>query len=351
MKATSQPWGTTKSGTPVSLYTLTNGRMEVRVTNLGGIIVAILVPNKAGKLADVVLGKDTLADYEAGHPFFGPITGRYANRIANAAFTLNGVEHKITKAGKGPHSLHGGASGFDKKVWEAQTVTEEGRVGVIMHHTSPDGDEGYPGELRCTVSYWLTPDNTLRLDYEATTSKPTVVNLTNHSYFNLGGHESGDILNHELTLHADRYTVTDEDLIPTGELASVAGTPLDFTQAKRIGERIDADFQALKFGHGYDHNYVLTSQSSGLKPCALAKDPRSGRVMEVRTTCPGVQLYTANHMKNTPGKDGVIYGTRQAFCLETQHFPDSPNKPSFPPTTLNPGEHYRQSTTFTFSAE
>lgn len=352
MKVTSAPWGKTSKNEDVTLFTLQNGAVEAQITNYGGIIVSLKVPDRNGKTADVVLGKDTLAEYEAGHPFFGTITGRYANRIANGSFQIDGRTYQINRRGDKGHSLHGGVEGFDKKVWTAEAVTKQGEsVGVVMRYTSADGEEGFPGELKCVVSYWLTKDQTLRIDYEATTSKPTVVNLTNHSYFNLGGHDSGDILDHVLTLHADRYTVTNKDLIPTGEVALLKGTPLDFSTATRIGERIDVDFEALKFGLGYDHNYVLGSAGAGLKPCALVKEPNSGRVMKVATTCPAVQLYTANHMNKVAGKGGAVYPLRAAFCLETQHYPDSPNHPSFPTTLLRPGEPYRQSTTFRFSAE
>lgn len=352
MNVSTEPWGKTKENEAVTLFTLENGGIKVRLINLGGIIVSIMAPDRQGKLADVVLGKDSLAEYEAGHPFFGPITGRYANRIANGSFSIDGQTFQIAKRKGSQHALHGGVEGFDKKVWDAETVTKDGEVvGVVMRYTSADGEEGFPGELKCVVSYWLTKDQTLRIDYEATTSSPTVVNLTNHSYFNLGGHDSGDILDHVLTLHADRYTATDKDLIPTGKLVALDGTPLDFRAATRIGERIDADFEALDFGSGYDHNYVLAAAGEGLKPCARVIDPRSGRVMEVQTTCPAVQLYTANHMKEVAGKAGAVYGKRAAFCLETQHYPDSPNHPHFPSTLLRPGESYRQSTTFRFSVE
>ena len=351
MTITSEPWGQTKDGTPVSLFTLSNGSVTTKITNYGGIIVSLLAPDQTGKTADIVLGKDTLANYEAGHPFFGTITGRYANRIANASFKLDGTAYTITKGGNSKHTLHGGKSGFDKKVWSAESFSKDTVVGVAMRYVSADGEEGYPGELKCVVTYTLDKDGVLAIQYEAETSKPTVVNLTNHSYFNLAGHDRGDILEHELTLFADSYTVTDDDLIPTGEIAKLAGTPLDFSSPHPIGERISADFTALKQGIGYDHNFVLTSKEAGLKPCARVKDPKSGRVMEVRTTCPAVQLYTANHMKDVAGKAGARYGHRAAFCLETQHFPDSPNHASFPTTVLRPGEKYSQRTTFSFSAE
>ncbi len=349
-KATAQSWGMTRENQPVTLYTLMNGGVEVKVTNYGGIIVSIFAPDREGRLADVVLGKDSLSDYEAGHPFFGPITGRYANRIAGGRFSIDGETFEVKKRPGSDHALHGGVEGFDKKVWDAKLLGGEGDlVGVEMRYTSADGEEGFPGELKCMVTYSLSKDGTLRIDYEATTNKPTVVNLTNHSYFNLAGHDSGDILDHVLTLHADRYTVTDRNLIPTGEVAALRGTPLDFAVPTRIGERIDADFEALKFGAGYDHNYVLAAGGEGLKPCARVVDPKSGRVMVVETTCPAVQLYTANHMKEVAGKAGAVYRKRAAFCLETQHYPDSPNHPNFPSTLLRPGESYRQSTTFRFT--
>jgi len=351
MTITSAPWGSTQSGEAVTLYTLSNGSIKTQITNYGGIIVSLEIPDQAGKLADIVLGKDNLAAYEAGHPFFGTITGRYANRIAGAMFTLDGVKYKINTSGKAKHTLHGGKLGFDKKVWSAESVTLDKGVGLVLRYTSADGEEGYPGELKCTVSYWLMSDNTLRIDYEASTSKPTVVNLTNHSYFNLAGHDKGDVLGQEMQIAADHFTATDTDLIPTGEVKSLLGTPLDFSQPALIGARIGADFEPLKFGGGYDHNYVLSNKDAGLKPCAIARDPASGRQMEVRTTCPAVQLYTANHMKDVAGKNGAVYPKHAAFCLETQHYPNSPNHPEFPSTVLRPGESYRQTTTFTFSSK
>jgi aldose 1-epimerase len=350
MNASAQPWGTTKDGESVTLFTLQNAGIEAQITNFGGIIVQLKVPDRDGKVADIVLGKASLAEYEAGHPFFGPITGRYANRIAHGTFSIDGQSFQVAKRAGAKHAIHGGIEGFDKKVWAAEVVTVPNEaVGVVMRYTSADGEEGFPGELQCVVRYTLTKAATLRIDYEATSSKPTVVNLTNHSYFNLGGHHSGAVTEHLLTLHADRYTVTDEDLIPTGEIAPLSGTPLDFAQPTRIGSRIDEQFEALRFGAGYDHNYVLSATGSGLKPCARVEEPSSGRVMEVETTCPAVQLYTANHMKEVAGKDGAVYRKRAGFCLETQHYPDSPNQPSFPTTLLRPGESYRQSTTFRFT--
>lgn len=349
MSIDSQNWGRTKSGQSVTLYTLRNGKgMEAKITNYGGIIVSLTAPDKAGQFADVVLGFDSLADYEARNPFFGCITGRYANRIAKGKFTLDGREYTLA-TNNGPNHLHGGTVGFDKKVWRASTVKKSNGVGVEMFYTSPDGEEGYPGTLNCRVAYLLTDDNALEIEYTATTDKPTVVNLTNHSYFNLAGEGSGSILDHKLTINADSYTPTDDTLIPTGTKASVSSTPLDFTRPRRIGDRIEADFTPLKQGKGYDHNYVLNG-GSGLKTAARATDPKSGRVLEVLTTEPGVQLYTGNHL-NVTGKGGHHYASRHGFCLETQHFPDSPNKPEFPSVVLRPGDSYQHTCVFKFSVE
>lgn len=349
MTIDSQNWGRTKNGQAVTLYTLRNGKgMEAKISNYGGIIVSLTAPDKAGRFADVVLGFDSLADYEARNPFFGCITGRYANRIAKGKFTLDGREYTLA-TNNGPNHLHGGMVGFDKKVWRASSMKKSNGVGVEMFYTSPDGEEGYPGTLNCRVAYLLTNDNSLEIEYTATSDKPTVVNLTNHSYFNLAGEGSGSILDHKLTILADSYTPTDDTLIPTGSKAPVASTPLDFTRSRRIGDRIDADFKPLKQGQGYDHNYVLNGGSS-LKTAARAKDPKSGRVLEVLTTEPGVQLYTGNHL-NVTGKGGHHYASRDGFCLETQHFPDSPNKPDFPSVVLRPGDSYQHTCVFKFSAE
>lgn len=345
---TSEPWGTLKSGGKVNLFTLTNKNgLEARIAEYGGIIVSLKVPDKSGALGDVVLGFDSLAEYEAKNPFFGCITGRYANRIGNAAFKIDGTEYKIT-ANSGKNHIHGGKAGFDKRIWTGTKVTKSGAVGVELRYRSVAGEEGFPGNLECKVTCWLTDVNALVIDYEATTDAPTVVNLTNHSYFNLGGEGSGDILGHELTIPAEKFTPTDDELITTGELTSLIGTPLDFTKPHVIGGRIGADFKPLIQGKGYDHNFVLNG--SGMKLAARVRDPKSGRVMEVHTTEPGVQLYTANHL-NTTGKNGHSYAQRDAFCLETQRFPDSPNKPHFPSSVLRPGETYHHSTEFRFSVE
>jgi aldose 1-epimerase len=338
-------WGKTAAGEEVKLFTLRNANgMEAKITNWGGYIVSLKVADKKGQFADVVLGFDSLEDYLAKNPFFGCITGRYANRIGGAKFKIDGVEHHVT-ANSGKNHIHGGKLGFDKKLWNAKEITD----GVELSYTSADGEEGFPGELKCTVSYTLTQDNGLRIDYKATTNKPTVVNLTNHAYFNLSGEGSGDILGHELTIPTDQITATDDDLITTGEIVSIKGTPLDFTTPHAIGERIGADYKPLVQGIGYDHNYVLAG--SGMKLAATAKDPASGRVMTVRTTEPGVQLYTGNHLKEVNGKGGHVYQKRHGFCLETQHYPDSPNKPAFPSVILRPGETFQSTTIYQFSAE
>lgn len=344
---TSEVWGKTAAGEEVSLFTLKNADgAEARITNYGGILVSLKVPDKAGTLADVVLGFDSLAPYLGKHPHFGCITGRYANRIGNASFKLEGVTYEVT-ANSGKNHIHGGKEAFDKKVWTARIL--EGKNAVELSYSSADGEEGFPGKLDSTVTYSLSDDNALSIDYRAVTDKPTVVNLTNHSYFNLAGEGSSDILDHELTIPADSFTATDDSLISTGEIESILGTALDFSQPHRIGERINHPFKPLQQGLGYDHNYVLKGE--GLKLAAKVKDPKSGRIMEVSTTDPGVQLYTGNHLKGVQGKGGHVYQARHGFCLETQKFPDSPNKPQFPSATLRPGETYVHTTTFKFSAE
>ncbi len=347
-KITSETWGKLKSGEKVQLFTLTNKNgLEARITNYGGILVSLKVPDKTGRMGDVVLGFDSLDRYEEKNPFFGCITGRYANRIGKAAFKIDGTEYKVT-ANSGKNHIHGGKIGFDKKVWKATKLTRSNGVGVELTYRSPAGEEGYPGTLDSKVTYLLTDDDALEIDYTATTDAPTIVNLTNHSYFNLAGEASGDVLGHELMIPAEQFTPTDDELITTGELASVSGTPLDFTSPHRIGERIGADYKPLIQGKGYDHNFVLSG--TGMKLAARVRDPKTGRVMEVRTTEPGVQLYTANHT-NTTGKGGHAYKKRSALCLETQRYPDSPNKPAFPSSVLRPGDTYQHTTEFKFSAE
>ncbi len=345
---TSEVWGRTADGQEVHLHTLRNAKgMEARVTDYGGILVSLTTPDRAGKLADVVLGFDTLAPYLGKHPHFGCLTGRYANRIGGASFKIDGTEYNVTP-NSGKNHIHGGKEAFDKKVWKA--TVPAGKNALVLTYTSADGEEGFPGKLDCTVTYTLTDENALTISYQATTDKPTVVNLTNHSYFNLAGEGSGDILGHELTIPADTFTATDDDLIPTGEVLTVLGTPLDFTKPRLIGERIGAAYKPLLQGKGYDHNYVLKG-GEGMKLAARARDPKSGRVMEVTTTDPAVQLYTGNHLKSVSGKGGHIYQTRHGFCLETQKYPDSPNKPQFPTAVVRPGTPYLHTTTFKFSAE
>lgn len=348
MNISKQLFGHAEAGTPVDLYTLVNDNgLELKITNYGCIIVSTLAPDRQGKLGDVVLGFETLEKYLEPHPFFGAVAGRYANRIAGGKFSLNGVEYTLAQ-NNGPNHLHGGLKGFDKAVWQAEEFSSEGEVGLKLTHESPDGDEGYPGTLKVTVFYTLNNEGTLRLDYLATTDQDTVLNLTNHSYFNLSGAET--ILDHEVRLNADRFTPVDATLIPTGELRSVAGTPMDFTKSTAIGARIDQADEQLQYGRGYDHNWVLNNSDGSLALAATVYDPTTGRVLEVYTTQPGVQFYTGNFLDGSlTGKGGRSYPQRAGFCLETQHFPDSPNQPNFPSTVLRPGEQYNQTTVFKFS--
>lgn len=346
---TRQPFGTTPAGEAVDLITLTNARgMKVRVMTYGAIIVSLEVPDRDGALGDVVLGFDSLAGYLGSSPYFGAVVGRYANRIAKGRFTLDGTEYRLA-TNNGPNHLHGGVRGFDKVVWAAEPFQSDSGVGVILRHVSPDGDEGYPGRLEARVTYTLTDRNELAIDYEATTDRATPVNLSQHSYFNLAG--TGDILGHELMLAADRYTPVDSTLMPTGELAPVAGTPFDFRQPHRIGERIGDDHPQLRYGGGYDHNFVLRrpTPDTGLALAARLTDPASGRTLEIRTTEPGIQFYSGNFLDGTlTGKGGTVYRHRTGLCLETQHFPDSPNHPDFPSTILEPGQVYRSRTVWAF---
>jgi aldose 1-epimerase len=341
-------FGKTSDGTPVELYVLTNGKMTVKVMTYGAIVTEIDVPDRNGKLANVVLGFDDLASYLRGHPHFGAATGRFANRIAKGRFTLDGREYKLP-VNNPPNTLHGGSKGFDKVVWKAQDATGPGGQAVKLSYLSPDGEEGFPGNLSVSVTYTVTPADELRIDYTATTDKPTPVNLTNHSYFNLAGPASGPILGHELTLAADEYTPADETMIPTGKIESVKGTPLDFTSPTPLGARI-AEIKGSP--GGYDHNYVLRADTKSPALAARVRDPGSGRVLEMRTTEPGVQLYTSNFLDGSlKGKDGVVYKKHQAFCLEAQHYPDSVNHANFPSTILRPGATYTQTTIYRFYAE
>jgi aldose 1-epimerase len=343
------PFGVTATGEAVDRYTLSNRRgMAVEIATYGGIVVSCRVPDRAGVVADVVLGFDSLEGYLKGHPYFGAIVGRYGNRIAKGRFTLGGTTFQLAR-NNGENHLHGGLRGFDKVVWKAAEIAGPA---LQLTYTSKDGEEGYPGNLSVTVVYTLTDNNELKVDYTATTDKETVVNLTNHSYFNLAGQGEGDILGHRLRIDADRFTPVDAGLIPTGELRSVAGTPFDFRTERAIGERIDAEDEQIARGGGYDHNFVLNGAPGTMRLAARVLEPRSGRVLEVHTTEPGMQFYTGNFLDGSiTGKGSRVYRKRYGFCLETQHFPDSPNKPSFPPATLRPGETYRTSTIFRFYTE
>ncbi len=347
-----EPFGQTQDGLPVDLWTLTNKNgVTVSITNYGGIVTALSVPDRTGAFKDVVLGFDALDGYLKGHPYFGAIIGRYGNRIAKGRFTLNGVEYKLAP-NNGENHLHGGVRGFDKAVWSAREAPGPDGPALELTYLSKDGEEGYPGNLSVKVVYTLTDNNELRIDYTATTDKDTIVNLTNHSYFNLAGQGEGDILGHEMTIFADKFTPVDAGLIPTGELRSVEGTPFDFRKPVAIGARINDRDQQLEYGGGYDHNFVLSSGGGALAPAARVYEPVSGRVMEVLTTEPGVQFYTGNFLDGTiTGKGGKVYRRRYGFCLETQHFPDSPNKPEFPSVVLRPGEEYRTTTVYRFSAQ
>jgi aldose 1-epimerase len=339
-------FGKTKDGKAVDLYTLTNKNgLIAKITNYGGIVTELHVPDRNGQNGNIVLGFATLDKYVAGHPFFGAIAGRVANRIGKARFTLDGKDYTLA-VNNGPNSLHGGKVGFDKKVWDGEPVDSRDGPALRLQYVSPDGEEGYPGTLTTTVVYTLTNDNELKISYTATTNKPTIVNLTNHSYFNLAGDGNGQILDHELMINADNYTVFDATQIPTGEIKPVAGTPLDFRKPTPIGQRI------AQTGGGYDHNFVLNGKTGQMKLCARVRDPKSGRVMEIRTTEPGVQLYTANGLDgNITGVSGKPYPKYGAFCLETQHYPDSVNHPEFPSVVLRPGQTYHTTTVHRFSAK
>ncbi len=341
-------YGITADGAAVDEYTLTNAsKIEVKIITYGGIMTSLRVPDRHGQMDNVVLGFDTLAAYEAGNPYFGALIGRYGNRIANARFTLNGKTYTLA-ANNGPNALHGGLKGFDKRVWAAKPAPS----GVELSYLSRDGEEGYPGNLTTKVVYTLTDQNELRIDYTATTDQPTVVNLTNHTYFNLAGNGSGTIEQHIIQISADRYTPVDQNLIPTGELASVEGTPFDFRLPKQIKAAIRSGASQVALGRGVDHNFVLNrTDSQSLVFAARVYDPDSGRTMEVFTTEPGVQFYTANFLDGTKvGSSGGLYRQGDGLCLETQHFPNSPNQPGFPSTVLNPGATYRSTTVFKFSA-
>jgi aldose 1-epimerase len=347
-----QAFGKTPDGTSVDLYTLINANgVEVKITNYGGIVVSLMVPDRNGKMGDVVLGYDNLDGYIKNNPYFGCIIGRYGNRIAKGQFTLNGVEYKLAQ-NNGENNLHGGIKGFDKVVWSAKEVPVGNGVGLELTYLSKDGEEGFPGNLSVTVTYTLTNSDELKINYTATTDKDTVVNLTHHSYFNLAGAGEGDILGQVLKIDADKFTPVDKGLIPTGELKNVKGTPMDFTQPTAIGARINQEDEQLILGRGYDHNWVLNNRGGLLALVARVTEPKTGRVMEVFTTEPGMQVYTGNFLDGSiTGKGGKVYQQRYGFCLETQHFPDSPNKPEFPSTVLKAGGKYATTTIYKFYAK
>jgi aldose 1-epimerase len=349
-KVEKKAYGKTADGAAVDEYTLTNsGGAEVKVITYGGIITSIKVADRNGQWGNVALGFDKLEDYLTKNPYFGNITGRYANRIAKAKFTLDGKEYTL-EANNGVNTLHGGKAGFDKKVWAAKEISGADGVGVELSYVSPDGEEGYPGALTTKVTYTLTDKNELKMDYTATTDKTTIVNLTNHTYFNLAGNGAASpIYDHLLWINADKYTPVDETLIPTGELAPVEGTPFDFRTPKTIGAGIRSGHPQMVLGRGYDHNFVLNRTDKSLALAARLYDPASGRFMETWTTEPGLQVYTGNFLDGTlVGSSGGMYRQGDAICLETQHFPDSPNKPDFPTTVLKPGETYQTSTVYKF---
>lgn len=337
-------WGHTSDGKPVQIYSLTSGQIEVRVMAYGAKLVSVKMPDRAGKVADIVLGFDKLDGYlNPKEPHFGSIVGRFGNRIALGKFSIDGKTFQVP-INNGPNALHGGPMGFDKYVWQSQEVAN----GVEFTHVSPDGDMGFPGTLTAKVRYTLT-GNTLRIDYSATTDKPTVVNLTNHAYFNLHGDDKGNVLDQVMQLNSDKFTPVDDGLIPTGVLEPVSGTPLDFRKPEVIGARIDDGYEQMKLAGGYDHNFVVNGEPGKLRLAAIASDPASGRTLTVETTEPGIQFYSGNFLNGMfTGPHGAKYEKHTGFCLETQHFPDSPNHATFPSTLLQPGETMHSTTTFSF---
>lgn len=346
MNLQQQPYGASGGGGYADLFTLTNNQgVSVKLTNYGGIVTALYTPDRDGETGDIVLGFDTLEEYLEHSPFFGCLVGRFGNRIARAKFTLKGKEYELA-ANNGPNHLHGGKVGFDKVLWAAEPFSTPSSVGVKLSYTSADGEEGYPGNLAVTVVYTLTNENEFRLDYGATTDQATILNLTNHTYFNLAG--QGDILDHVMQLNADAFTPVDSTLIPIGEVRPVAGTPQDFRTPTAIGARIEQAEEQLRVGKGYDQNFVVNGTPGELRRAALVSEPTRGRTLEVLTTQPGVQFYSGNMLKPLTGKGGEAYDFRSGFCLETQHFPDSPNQPTFPSTVLEPGERYAETTVWKF---
>jgi aldose 1-epimerase len=347
-----QSFGKTPDGTEIFLYTLRNKNgMEARITNYGGIVVSLMVKDRNGNPSDIVLGYDSLSSYIKDNPYFGALIGRYGNRIGRGEFKLGGAKYTLA-VNNGANHLHGGLKGFDKVVWSVDEKASVPGESLVLTYLSKDGEEGYPGNLTVRVVYAVTSNNELRIDYSATTDKATVVNLTHHTYFNLAGAGSGSILGHELFIDAARFTPVDRGLIPTGELRSVSGTPMDFTAATAIGARINDSYEQLQTGGGYDHNWVLNKPIGSMELAARAYEKTSGRVMEVLTTEPGLQFYSGNFLNGTHvGKGGVKYLQRHGFCLETQHFPDSPNKLEFPTTVLEPGKTYTSTTVYRFSTK
>ena len=346
MSITSQPFGQTPDGAPIERYTLTNANgLEAAIITYGGTLTALRVPDRAGAFGDIVLGFDTLEPYLADHPFLGALVGRFCNRIAGAQFTLNGTTYPLAR-NDGPNHLHGGPHGFHRVIWRASERPSDEGPSLALYYLSRDGEEGYPGNLSVDVVYTLTDQNALRIDYSATTDRDTVINLTHHAYFNLTG---GDILSHQLELDGTRYLPIDETLIPIGELRPVQHTSMDFTTSTAIGDRIASDDEQVRRGHGYDHTWVIDKPAGALGHAARVYAPDSGRVLDVSTTAPGVQFYSGNMLDGSlAGKGGAIYTRNSGLCLETQHFPDSPNQPQFPSTVLHPGETYRQTTIFQF---
>ncbi|KAF3465208.1 aldose epimerase family protein [Streptomyces sp. Tu 3180] len=344
-------FGRLADGTKVHSWSLENGGTRMKVLSYGGIVQSLEVPDRRGRYANVSLGFDTLEEYVASSPYFGALIGRYGNRIDKGRFTLDGRTHQLS-VNDGENSLHGGAQGFDKRVWDVEPFTRGSDVGLYLHHTSVDGEMGYPGTLRVKVTYTLTRDGDWRIDYEATTDKATVVNLTSHVYWNLAGEGSGSVHDHELSIAASRYTPVDSGLIPTGELAKVAGTPFDFRRAKPIGRDIRTAHQQVLYGQGFDHNWVLDKGVTARpEHAATLRDPSSGRTLRIATNEPGLQFYSGNFLEGTlVGTGGRVYRQGDGLCLETQHFPDSPNQPSFPSTVLRPGQTYRTTTIHSFGA-
>ncbi len=344
MSIEKKAFGKTEDGKEVDLYTLTNDNgLKAQITNYGGIVTSLQVPDRDGNLGDIVSGYDSLEEYIKNNPYFGALIGRCGNRISKGKFTLDGVEYTLATNQDANH-LHGGIKGFDKMVWDAEEMQTDEGPALKLTYLSKDGEEGYPGNLSCTVIYTLTNNDELKVSYEAETDKDTIVNLTHHSYFNLGGHGSGDTLGHELMINADNYTPVDEELIPTGQIKPVKDTPMDFTKPTAIGARID------QVEGGYDHNYVLNSSEGSLALAASVYEPKTGCVMEISTTEPGIQFYSGNFLDGSIKGKGTVYNKHSAFCLETQHFPDAPNKPGFPSIVLRPGEKYTHLTVHKFSA-